>query len=231
MSEWLTLFASLSLVVAGLCALTVVIDILAGHRQPMWIMNLVWPVTALYAGPLGLWFYVRAGRPASRHRRRHTAKQDSSQSVPPKPGWQTTAVAATHCGSGCTLGDITAESLLLLFPLTLFGSTLFATWVVDFIAAFLFGIAFQYFTIKPMRHLTPSQGLMAALKADTLSLSAWQVGMYGWMAVATFIIFGHELDKTGPVFWFMMQLAMVVGFATSYPVNRWLLKAGIKEKM
>ena len=33
--------------------------------------------------------------------------------------------------------------------------------------------------------------------------------MYGWMAVATFAIFGHELPKNGPVFWFMMQIAML----------------------
>jgi hypothetical protein len=29
--------------------------------------------------------------------------------------------------------------------------------------------------------------------------------MYGWMAIAVFLIFGHELEKTDPVFWFMMQ--------------------------
>lgn len=55
--------------------------------------------------------------------------------------------------------------------------------------------------------------------------------MYGWMAIATFLIFGHEIEKTSPVFWFMMQIAMLVGFLTAYPVNWWLLRSGIKEKM
>ena len=68
-------------------------------------------------------------------------------------------------------------------------------------------------------------------QADTLSLTAWQVGMYGWMAAATFLIFGRELDSGGPVFWFMMQIAMLAGFLTCYPVNWWLLRAGIKETM
>ncbi|HJU25288.1 MAG TPA: DUF4396 domain-containing protein [Rhodanobacteraceae bacterium] len=136
-----------------------------------------------------------------------------------------------HCGSGCTLGDIVAESALLLAQLSLFGHKIFAAWVLDFLLAFLFGIAFQYFTRKPMRDIAPAKALIEALKADTLSLSAWQLGMYGWMAIATFAIFGHELDKTGPVFWLMMQLAMMVGFVTAYPVNAWLLKAGIKETM
>ena len=28
------------------------------------------------------------------------------------------------------------------------------------------------------------------------------------MAIAVFLIFGHEIQKTDPVFWFMMQIAM-----------------------
>jgi hypothetical protein len=141
-------------------------------------------------------------------------------------------LATTHCGSGCTLGDLLAEGVVLtLVPLTLFGQRIFAAWVVDYAAAFLFGIAFQYFTITPMKHLSPAQGLAAALKADTLTVTAWQVGMYGWMAIASFLIFGRELDKADPVFWFMMQLAMLAGFATSYPVSWWLVRVGIKEQM
>ncbi len=129
------------------------------------------------------------------------------------------------------MADILAEWLLYAFPLVLFGHKLFGSWVIDYALAFLFGIAFQYFTIKPMRGLSVKAGLVAALKADTLSLTAWQIGTYGWMALATFVLFGHELEKTTPVFWFMMQIAMWLGFATSYPVNWWLLKQGIKEAM
>lgn len=42
--------------------------------------------------------------------------------------------------------------------------------------------------------------------------------------------FDRELPKTGPVFWFMMQIAMFCGLATSYPVNVLLLRKGVKEK-
>jgi Domain of unknown function (DUF4396) len=101
---------------------------------------------------------------------------------------------------------------------------------MDYVAA-PFGIVFQYFTIKPMKDLSTGQGIWAAIKADTLSLTAWQVGMYGWMAIATFLIFGHEIEKTSPVFWFMMQIAMLFGFLTSYPVNWWLIRTGVKEAM
>lgn len=220
MPFWLTLLAVISLCVSGLCALIILLDILGGRRQPMAVMNVVWPVTGLYGGPLALWLYLFVGRPdalAVRHRR--------------KPRWQSVAVSTLHCGSGCTLGDIIAEWLMFLFPFTLFGRALYAGWVIDFIFAFLFGIAFQYASIKPMKRLSPRQGLIAALKADTLSLTAWQAGMYGGMAIAVFLLFGHELHKTDPVFWLVMQWAMWLGFAASYPVNVWLLRRGIKEPM
>ena len=95
------------------------------------------------------------------------------------------------------------------------------------IFAFLFGVAFQYFTIKPMRGLSPVQGLVQAVKADSLSLTAWQVGMYGFMAIAGFVIFvyvwPHSIEPKMPQFWFMMQIAMLFGFVTSYPAN-WAMK-------
>jgi hypothetical protein len=159
-------------------------------------------------------------------------KHDDTSTEESRPLWQSVGLASTHCGSGCTLGDLVAEGVVLSFvTFTLFGHPVFGAWVIDFILAFLFGIAFQYFPIRSMRQVTRRQALVAALKADSLSLSAWQVGMYGWMGLSIFVIFGSEIDKTDPVFWFMMQIAMLAGFVTSYPVNWWLVSVGIKEKM
>ncbi|MGN6235765.1 DUF4396 domain-containing protein [Dyella sp.] len=235
---WLTTIAQISLALAVACALWIVLDMLRGHRQPMAIMHVVWPVTALYAGPLGLWAYWRWGRPRARSAGRHDDSQSAGESHrgnqsgdKKKTSPQSVALAASHCGSGCTLGDLLVESLLLAFPVVWFGSELLTGWVLDYIAAFVIGIAFQYFTIKPMTDQSPGQAFVSALKADTLSLTAWQVGMYGWMAIAIFLIFGHRLDKSTPVFWFMMQIAMLCGFLTAYPVNAWLLRRGIKEAM
>lgn len=63
---------------------------------------------------------------------------------------------------------------------SLFTEKIFAIWVVDFVFAFVIGVAFQYFqyfTIKPMRDLSPGEGIVQAVKADALSLTTWQVGM------------------------------------------------------
>lgn len=63
------------------------------------------------------------------------------------------ALGATHCGAGCTLDDIVAEPIVAALGLTLFGKGIFAAWALDYVLAFAFGIAFQYFTIAPMRGL------------------------------------------------------------------------------
>ena len=218
--------ALISLLIAGLCVVIIGVDMLNGHRQKMWIMNYVWLLTPLYSGLVGLYAYYKLGRPMS-----HPPGQQEQSEKPTKPFWQSVVVGALHCGSGCTLGDIVVETFVLFVPVSLFGRAIFGAWALDYLVAFLFGIAFQYFTIKPMKNLSPGEGLKAALKADTLSLTAWQVGMYGWMAIAVFVIFKHELKANDPVFWFMMQLAMLAGFLTAYPVNWWLIKTKVKEAM
>jgi Domain of unknown function (DUF4396) len=143
-----------------------------------------------------------------------------------------------HC-----LHLVSIFALVLAFPAIavwfgwhwLFSEKMFAVWVLDFIFAFTIGISFQYFTIVPMRHLKMTAGVRAALKADVLSLTAWQIGMYGFMAFASLYyfrhVFGVELEVDSVEFWFLMQIAMLCGFLTSYPVNWWLLRSGIKEMM
>lgn len=217
--------AWISLVFAFICALAILLDVIR-FPQKMWIMNIVWPVTALYSGPLALWAYFKIGR-LSAKKGNDTAQHHHAQ----KPYWQSIVVAALHCGSGCTLGDILSQLFLSIVPVVLFGRKLFGDWAIAYVFAFALGIIFQYYSIKPMKHLSSKEALVAALKADTLSLTAWQVGMYGWMAIAIFLIFHHPLDASTPLFWLMMQIAMLLGFITAYPVNWWLVKKGIKEKM
>lgn len=240
---WLHLLSIASLALGALCAAIIGIDV-ARQPQHMWIMDIVWPVTALFGTIWVVWQYFSYGRLAT-HEAAEKAKQ-RNQEPPNKrltPFPVKVANGSLHCGSGCTLGDIVAEWLAFGIPAVaiafgwhgIFQDKIFAVWILDYLFAFAFGILFQYFTIAPMRGLTVGQGLIAAVKADTISITAWQVGMYGFMAFAYFYIFRHvlgtKLEVNSFEFWFMMQIAMLFGFATSYPANWWLLRAGLKEKM
>ena len=231
MPNWLHALAIVSLSLSAICSLIIAGHLLAGHAQKMWIMNLVWPITALYSGPLAVIAYFKVGILSSKHAVKEAKSKGEPHPGMRKPFWQMAAVGSTHCGSGCTLGDLIAEWIVFAAPIAILGHKMFGAWLLDYIFAYFFGIVFQYFTIKPMKDLSTRQALWAAVKADTLSLTAWQVGMYGWMAITVYFIFGHEIPKTSPVFWFMMQIAMLAGFITSYPVNWWLIRTGVKEAM
>ena len=150
-----------------------------------------------------------------------------------RPRWQSVVLSTLHCGAGCTLADIIGEWFLFFVPVAIGGSILAGTWVVDYLLALAFGIGFQYAAIRGMERTLPrGEAIRRAAKADILSLTAWQAGMYGWMAVAIFALNGGEaMPRTSFVFWFTMQIAMACGFLVALPVNILLIRAGIKKGM
>lgn len=150
-----------------------------------------------------------------------------------RPRWQSVVLSTLHCGAGCTLADIVGEWFLFFVPVAIGGSILAGTWVVDYLLALAFGIGFQYAAIRGMERTLPrGEAIRRAAKADILSLTAWQAGMYGWMAVAIFALNGGEaMPRTSFVFWFTMQIAMTCGFLVALPVNILLIRAGIKKGM
>jgi hypothetical protein len=211
------------------------------HPQKMWIMNVVWPVTALYFSVLALWGYFRIGRGMAKDampamsmnvQTRTRGQNEHKERARRGPTWRQTAVSDTHCGAGCVIGDVIAEFGLFALGWTLFGNSLYAEYAGNLLLAWLFGIAFQYFAIKPMRSLSVKQGIIAAIKSDTLSILTFEIGLFGWMALTFFGIFPNpNLRPTQAGYWFMMQIGMIFGFSTSYPMNRWLIKSGWKEAM
>ena len=153
--------------------------------------------------------------------------------MPARPQWQSVVLSTLHCGAGCTLADLVGEWFFYLVPVAIGGSLIAGSWIIDYLLALLFGIGFQYAAIRGMEPATPRGEIVRrAAKADVLSLTAWQIGMYGWMAIVIFVLNnGVTLPRTTFQFWFMMQIAMACGFLVALPVNVLLIRAGIKKGM
>jgi hypothetical protein len=228
--EWLHLLAWISIAVCLACALGLAIHTVL-RPQKMWIMGLVWPITGLYMGPFAVFMYRRSLPVLEKKPQTPEMKAAVERNKDKPPTLFQLAIAVFHCGAGCSIGDLIAESIVPTLGLIFageFGSKL----VLDFALAYLFGIAFQYFTIAPMRGLSFGKGLIAAVRADTFSILLFEIGMFGWMAIVYFLLFpSPHLDPGMAVFWFMMQIAMVAGFFTALPANAWLIRLGWKEKM
>ena len=226
-ATWLTIIAWISLAFAFATAGLIIYDIFGrGYRQRMAVMEAVWPVTALYFGPLAWLGYRRWGRlnsPKYQQETRAEANYGEPVSV---------AIGVSHCGAGCTLGDIVGAWIVFAAAFELLGLALPAEYIADFTLAFALGIAFQYFSIAPMRGLGLRDGIIAALKADTLSLTAFEIGLFGWMAIVQLVLFtSPHLKPDHAAYWLLMQIGMILGFLTAYPVNVWLIRRGIKEAM
>ena len=227
MSNAVETFAFVYISLSIVSALIVLADIfLLGRRQKMGVMDAVWPLTMLYWGPLGLPFYFSFGR--ATHSQSRMQGHAQVQGAEP-PMWQAVFKGAAHCGAGCSLGDFAAEWIAFGLGLVLLGSPLAPRLTLSFVLAYAAGIAFQYFAIAPMRGLGFRAGLVAAVKADTLSLIAYEIGMFAWMIYRAYA--WPALEATDWSYWLMMQIAMVLGFATTYPVNWLLIRYGVKEKM
>lgn len=243
------------IVIGILSALSITIDILKHPQKEMPIMNLVWPINGLWAGLFGVWAYFTIGKNRKmdmsgmdmkdmdmsnmkmddmdmKDMDMSDMKMDDMNTKDHKYSsfWQGVVADTLHCGAGCSLADLIGPWLFLMFPFTLFNNYTFGEWTLDYFLALLTGVTFQYAAISPMMNEKGVKIWLRALKIDFLSLTSWQIGMYGWMALVTFVWLGR-LSPTTPEFWFMMQIAMCCGFITAYPVNWWLVKVGIKMGM
>ena len=236
---WLDLIAETYI---GICVLCCLFIISKQRRRPvpmMRVMLLVWPIITLWAGPLGIWAYETSNRRMPSHDGDGGARHDMSDmhmEMPMQPmhshtpHWKSVMMGTLHCGAGCTLADLAGPFLFRMAPFVLFGSSLYGEWAVDYVLALIIGVFFQYAGLASMSHDRGLSLWFRAFKVDFLSLTAWQVGMYGWMAIAVFLLVG-PMSPDQPVFWLMMQISMVCGFITAYPMNWWLIRIGIKSAM
>lgn len=91
-----------------MCAGVILYDVYArGYRQRIGAMEAVWPITAVYSGPLALWTYYRWGRPQSREWQKEHG-DPSEKSLP--------AAAATGapCSAASFLAHLAAVPLVIL---------------------------------------------------------------------------------------------------------------------
>ena len=154
---WLSAVAWVSVAVALVSAMSIAFDVLArGHRQAATTMDVVWPLSALYLGPLAVVLYRRWGRPRS-----------------------TSAVAATGLAGGAAsaLAHLVGVPLVVLTGLTIAGIDLWPMILVIAVIATALLAGFESASGK---------GLAAATSIALITVLAFDVGRGGWMLLLHF---------------------------------------------
>ncbi len=108
--HWFHLLAVAALLFGSACTLVILVDVIR-HPQHMGVMNIVWPVTALFGTALTAWGYFRYGRQSTQAA---VDKAKAGRSAEPAkartPFPAIVGKGALHCGAGCMIGDVLASS-------------------------------------------------------------------------------------------------------------------------
>lgn len=219
---WLTAVSWAYVGLALLCAAAILYDVYGrGYRQRVRAMEVVWPTTALYFGPLALPAYHRWGRPRSeKWQKEHGVAPEKSLSA-------AAATGGTPGGAASAIGHVIGVPLVVLSGLTIAGETLWMMILLIAVIATMLLFVFEYFfSTVPARGLTAGEGLRVALLIALVTVLAFDVGMGGWMLVMHFLLFMPPL--TDVTFLFLMQVGLVLGFLTGYPAVLWLIRRGTK---
>lgn len=92
------------------------------------------------------------------------------------------------------MGDIVGEWLVYGTNATINGHGIWVELLVDYAFALLFGIVFQYFSIAPMSGEYGPKTVVRAAKADILSLTSFELGLFGWMIAYQVGIWNYRLS-------------------------------------
>ncbi|MBM7772535.1 hypothetical protein JOD54_002739 [Actinokineospora baliensis] len=131
--------------------------------------------------------------------------------------WRQAISATLHCLTGCAIGEV----LGMVIGTALGWSTL-PTVLLAIALAFAFGYAL---TIGPvLRAGVPAgRAIRIALAADTVSITVMEVLDNGVMLVVPGAM---DAGLDSALFWLALAFSLVVAFALTVPVNKWLIGRG-----
>ncbi len=216
---WVTMTGWVVTGIGALVALAILVDIYPRrNRQPIPAMEAVWPITAIYAGPLALWAYYRWGRPvAPRWQQQHGRRPDSGLAA-------TVALRTIPGGVASFIGHGLAVPIVMGAGMTIAGR---AVWpMILLIAVFAVPLltAFEYHALELSEsNMSAGRRLWKAVRISVPAVLAFDIGMGAVMMLVAFVLhYGHATMA----FWLLMWVGMWLGFVTAYPIVWRMTMAG-----
>jgi hypothetical protein len=200
------------LTAAGL--LFVAIDIHSTPESPVLKWGFV--LVTAYIGVLGAFLYVLGCRePLPGLHERYVAAR-----------WRQVLGSTMHCVAGDGVGILAGAVLSAVFGLA--GT---AEMIVEYVLGFGFGwTIFQALFMREMAGGSYIRSLTGTFVPELLSMNLLMAGMIPTMMALKMRI-PAAADPLTPAFWFVMSMALLVGFVLAYPINWWLVKYHLKHGM
>ena len=182
----------------------------------MKVMKFGWVLVTLYTGPIGLIFYILSCK----------EPLPGSHEEFIKPLWKQGVGSTVHCLAGDATGIIAAAAVtsVLGFPMWLEA-------VCEYAFGFAFGLLiFQALFMRDVIGGSYLGAVRLTILPEWLSMNAMMSAMIAVMVV----LMSRDAAAMEPTtlrFWGVMSLASIAAAAVSYPLNVWLVWAGLKHGM
>lgn len=208
------IFVHLWLVLAVLSAGYVAWDQFRGNPEPV-VMKWGFVLVTLYMGPIGLLLYVMADK--------EPRPGEHEEFI--KPLWKQGVGSTVHCVAGDATGIILAAVVVAIV-----GLPMWQDLIVEYVAGFLFGLLiFQALFMRRMMGGTYLENVRRSFLPEFISMNCMMAGMAPVMVA---LMMGRDMRAMWPgepLFWMVMSLGVIAGFAVAYPVNVWMVARGLKH--
>lgn len=208
------IFVHAWLVLAILSAAYVAWDQFTGNPEPA-VMKWGFVLVTLYMGPIGLLLYVMADK--------EPRPGEHEEFI--KPLWKQGVGSTVHCVAGDATGIIVAAVVVAVV-----GLPMWQDLIIEYVAGFLFGLLiFQALFMRKTMGGTYLENVRRSFLPELISMNCMMAGMAPVMVV---LMMGRDMRAMWPgepLFWMVMSLGVIAGFAIAYPVNVWMVARGMKH--
>ena len=192
----------------------VAIDIRRTPESPVLRWGFV--LLTAYTGPVGALLYVLGCRePLPGLHERYTAAR-----------WRQVLGSTMHCVAGDGVGILAGAALAAMLALPRWSDL-----ALEYALGFGFGwTIFQAMFMRDMAGGSYQRSLTGTFVPEFLSMNFLMSGMVPIEALGRRLL-GRAPSPAIPEFWFVMSMALLVGFVAAYPMNWWLVSNGLKHGM
>ncbi|HWM76255.1 MAG TPA: DUF4396 domain-containing protein, partial [Methylomirabilota bacterium] len=199
---------------AGACTVYVAIDQYRNNPEPV-VMKWGFILVTLYTGPIGLLLYVLADK--------EPRPGEHEEFI--RPLWKQGVGSTIHCVAGDATGIILAAATTAVL-----GLPMWIDLIVEYLAGFAFGLfIFQSLFMQSMMGGTYWENVRRTFLPELISMNFMMAGM---APVMCFLMMSRDMRAMEPsqlLFWGVMSLGVMAGYAAAYPSNVWMVAKQLKH--
>ena len=180
------------------------------------VLKWAFVILTAFTGPLAAFFYVLGCR--------EPIKGTHEQYVAAR--WRQVLGSTMHCVAGDGIGIVVGAAIGAALKVSFWPEV-----VLEYALGFGFGWAFfQAFAMRDAAGGSYLTSLRMTFLPELLSMNLLMSGMLLTSRFAMRSVAGGD-DPGRPQFWFIMSMALIVGFGCAYPINWWLVSHHMKHGM